>query len=474
MIPNLNQSRRELFQNVGLGVGGYALHSLFAQDAFGKAKVSNGLHHPATAKNVIYIHMVGGASHLDLFDYKPELQKRSGEVLEGADPKTGFFTTTGKCLGSPFEFKQHGQSGTWVSEVLPNMARHVDDMAFIYSCYSQSNNHTPAMLEMNSGMFLQGRPCVGSWVTYGLGTENQNLPGFITICPPSVHGGVNNFGSAFVPAIHQGVPLGTPGYPNALAKEARFHDMHPGGKSARQQRLQLDLLADLNKHQRKTTGTDDNLESRIQSFELAFRMQTETPQLVDLSGESQETLQLYGVNKKVTDRNGRACLLARRLSEAGVRFVQVTLGGWDHHVDIRRALPNSCAGADKPVAALITDLKRRGLLEETLVLWSGEFGRSPWSQDLTGTSPIETHGREHQQESFCAFLAGGGVKPGFSFGGTDEIGYRAVEGRVHTHDLHATILHLLGLDHEKLTYRYAGRDFRLTDVSGNVVNEIIA
>jgi hypothetical protein len=308
---------------------------------------------------------------------------------------------------------------------------------------------------------------MGSWIGYGLGSENDDLPGYITIHPPA---DVRTYGSGFLPAAYQGTPLTVP-KDDKTAAIKYLTDSQGNGVA---QRSRLDFLQGMNRRLLERYQTEPQMEGLISAFEMAYRMQVSAPELVDLSGESKATRDLYGIDENPTDRNGKACLLARRLSEAGVRFVQVTIDGWDHHGDIRTALPNSCAGSDKPVAGLIKDLKNRGMLDDTLVVWTGEFGRSPWSQDLSGTSPIEKHGREHQQESFCTILAGGGIKPGLTYGSTDDFGFLPVSGKIHLHDLHATILHQLGLDHEALTYRHAGRDYRLTDVYGRVVNEILA
>jgi hypothetical protein len=308
---------------------------------------------------------------------------------------------------------------------------------------------------------------MGAWISYGLGTENENLPSFISIHPDS---DVRTYGAAFLPAAHQGTPVRVP----ESEKDSAIRYLQDRETAPALQRRRIDFVQQLNRGLYERFEADEQMEGIIESFELAYRMQTDTPALLDLSGESQATRQLYGIDNPATDRNGRACLLARRLSEAGVRFVQVTIGGWDHHGDIRGALPPTCAAMDQPVAGLLKDLKSRGLLEETLVLWSGEFGRTPWSQDLSGSSPIEQHGREHQPESFCAWLAGAGVRGGLTYGATDEFGYQPTDGRVHLHDLHATLLHLLGIDHARLTHRYAGRDFRLTDVYGRIVKEILA
>ena len=363
--------------------------------------------------------------------------------------------------------RPRGQSGLMLSDLLPNMAGVADELCMLRAMVSDNKAHAPAALQFHTGHIAEARPSMGSWISYGLGTENENLPSFITIHPP---GDVRTYSASFLPAMHQGTPLRVPGNDREPAiKNLRDPDAKPEA-----QRRRLNFLQGMNQRLLKRVKTDAQMEGIIQSFELAFRMQAETPGLVDLSGESKETQEMYGIGDSKTDRNGRACLMARRLSEAGVRFVQVTIDGWDHHGDIRTALPNSAGGADKPIAGLIRDLKRRGLLKDTLVVWSGEFGRTYWSQDLSGTSPIAKHGREHQQESFCSLLAGGGVKPGFVHGETDDHGYRPVSAKVHLHDLHATLLHLLGFDHEQLTYRHAGRDFRLTDIFGNVVHDIIA
>jgi hypothetical protein len=332
--------------------------------------------------------------------------------------------------------------------------------------HTDNEAHAPATLQLHTGVSIDVRPSMGSWFSYGLGTENENLPSFITIHPDS---DVRTYGAGFLPAAHQGTPVNL-----TAGKDAAIKYLVDNESSAAVQRRRLDLTQSMNRRLLKRVETDRLMEGMIESYELAFRMQTETPGLVDLSGETQATQDLYGIGHPETNRHGRACLLARRLSEAGVRFVQVTIAGWDHHGNIRDALPKSCAGSDRPVAGLIKDLKSRGLLEDTLVVWSGEFGRTPWSQDLSGTSPIDTHGREHQPESFCAWLAGGGVKAGHTHGETDDFGFRPVAGKVHLHDLHATMLHLLGLDHERLTYRHSGRDYRLTDVEGRVVKEILA
>ncbi|MFP6885326.1 MAG: DUF1501 domain-containing protein, partial [Roseibacillus sp.] len=410
----------------------------------------------------------GSPSQVDTFDYKPELQKRNGEKLEGADPKTGFFTTNGKILGSPFSWKQYGESGTWVSEIFPNISKHVDDMAFLYSCFSQSNNHTPAMLEMNSGMFLQGRPCMGSWVTYGLGSENQNLPGFVVLHGAMPRGGKPIWAPGFLPKKFQ--PTAINGN-NPIGNLVRRKDM-----TAQHQQAQLDILRAMNRAHREPRTLERDLAARIESFELAYRMQTAAPEAMDVDQESKATHQAYGVDQKETQLVGRQCLMARRLVERGVRFVQLyagTNGGgggvadvpWDGHNDIGANHRIAAKSVDQPIGALLADLKARGMLDDTLVVWGGEFGRTSDAQDGKG--------RDHNPNAFTMWMAGGGIKGGSHYGASDEFGYKAVENRVSVNDLHATILQLLGIDHERLTYLFNGRDFRLTDVAGKVINEIL-
>jgi uncharacterized protein (DUF1501 family) len=334
-------------------------------------------------------------------------------------------------------------------------------------CIRTTTSISPPRLQFHTGVTADVRPSMGSWISYGLGAENSNLPNFITIHPDS---DTRLYGASFLPAAHQGTKVVIP----QGDKQSPIDYLADVSGDAKAQRARIDFTQRMNRRLLEGAEVDARMEGMIESMEIAFRMQSATPELVDISNESEATKKLYGIGEKTTDKNGRACLLARRLSEAGVRFVQVTMGGWDHHGNIRDALPKSCSETDQPCAALIKDLKSRGLLDDTLVVWSGEFGRTPWSQDLSGTSPIDKHGREHQPESFCTWMAGGGIKPGFTFGETDDFGFRPVSGKVHLHDLHATILHQLGLDHEKLTWRHLGRDFRLTDVYGNVVREILA
>jgi hypothetical protein len=425
-------------------------------------------HYAPRAKRVIFLFMQGGPSQSDLFDPKSLIAKQHGRKV--SPPIDGREVTLGVekylAMAPVAPVRPRGESGLMISDLMPHLASMADDLCLLRAVHTDNEAHAPATLQLHTGVSIDVRPSMGSWFSYGLGTENENLPSFITIHPDN---DVRTYGAGFLPAAHQGTPVHV-----TAGKGASIKYLVDEGATAAVQRRRLDLVQRMNRRLLQRVESDRQMEGMIESFELAFRMQTETPRLIDLAGESKATQELYGVGEEETDRHGRACLLARRLSEAGVRFVQVTIGGWDHHGNIREALPKSCAGSDKPVAGLIQDLKARGLLEDTLVVWSGEFGRTPWSQDLSGTSPIEKHGREHQPESYCAWLAGGGVKAGFTHGETDEFGFRPIAGRVHLHDLHATLLHLLGLDHERLTYRHSGRDYRLTDVYGRVVPEILA
>jgi len=407
--------------------------------------------------------MNGGPSQLDLFAYKPKLTE---------DAAAG---KRANLMASPFRFSRYGESGAWVSEAMPKLAEKVDDICFIHSMHTDLPNHSQAFMQMHTGSFQFTRPSIGAWTLYGLGTENTNLPGFVTINPPADNGGARNYGSSFLPAIFQGTKIGTnqiPGFYAALLGV----DQEPGPPlknmtnsrlSATEQRRQLDFIRDLNQQKLQREVHQPEIEGAIESFELAFRMQDEIPELLDLSSESEATLVQYGVGSGLaTDRFGRQCLLARRLAEAGVRFIEITSPiGWDHHFMLHDKLKESCQATDQPVAALLTDLKQRGMLEDTLVVWAGEFGRTAYAQSGTG--------RDHNHQGYTIWMAGGGVRAGLSYGTTDEYGQKAVENPVHIHDWHATVLHLLGLDHERLTFNYGGRDFRLTDVYGRVVHDVM-
>ncbi|MBL8227628.1 MAG: DUF1501 domain-containing protein [Bryobacterales bacterium] len=462
-------SRREMLRVSSAGFGGLALAGLLGEEAraatAGKAESPLAVKQPhfaARAKRVIFLFMHGGPSQVDTFDYKPLLKRDHGKPLPFARPKV-VSSETFNLLQSPWEFKQHGQSGAWVSSLFPEIAKKVDDICFIRSMYGSNSRHGGALLELHTGSDTFVRPSMGSWVTYGLGSENQSMPGFVTICATQSHGGANNYSSAFLPAPYAGTPVGTVGVP---AKDAKIPFI--ANETPRPiQRMEIDFAQQLNRQQLETTGPDRALEGRIESFELAFRMQAEAPELQDLAGESKATLSLYGIDNPVSEDFGRQCLMARRLSERGVRFVQVShTYKWDQHAQLRRDHEQNAREVDQPIAGLLHDLKTRGLLKDTLVLWGGEFGRTPTAQG--------SDGRDHNPEAFTMWLAGGGVKPGLQYGATDDYGYYSVHNKVHFHDLHATMLHLLGLDHLKLTYRYAGRDFRLTDVHGNVVKDIFA
>lgn len=418
---------------------------------------------PPRAKRIIFLFMHGGPSHVDTFDPKPALARDNGKPYPGEKPRVQF-AQTGNLLKSPWEFRHYGRSGIEVSDLFPHVGSCVDDMCVLRSIHADNSAHGGALLQLHTGSDTFVRPSMGSWVTYGLGTENQNLPGFITICPTLGHGGVQNWSSAFLPADFQGTPIGNA---SIKARDAQLKFIHNEEVTPDLQRLQLDMLRGVNERHRQPLGPDPQLEGRINSFELAFRMQTEAPHLMDISRESTETLKLYGIGEEPTDNFGRQCLMARRFAEAGVRFIQCTHSyKWDQHGNLREGHGKNAMEVDRPIAGLLKDLKARGLLEDTLVWWGGEFGRTPTAQG--------TDGRDHNPHAFSMWLAGGGVKGGTTFGATDDWGYYAVENKVHMHDLHATLLALLGLDHERLTYRYAGRDFRLTDVHGRVVREIFA
>ena len=471
---NRTLSRRDLLRVSSTGFGGMALAAMLGEEqlrAAATAGQSNGVsplavkapHFAPKAKRVIFLFMHGGPSQVDTFDYKPLLQRDHGKPLPFARPKV-VSGATFNLLKSPWEFKQHGQSGMWVSELFPEIAKRVDDICFIKSMWGSNSRHGGALLELHTGSDTFVRPSMGSWITYGLGSENQSMPGYVTICPSQSHGGANNYSSGFLPAPYAGTPIGSVGI---KAKDAKIPYISNAETPKNIQRMELDLLGQINREQLASTGHDAALEGRIESFELAFRMQSEAPGLQDISAESEATQKLYGLDNRVSEDFGRQCLMARRLSESGVRFVQVShTYKWDQHSELLRDHSQNAHEVDKPIAGLLADLKARGLLKDTLVVWGGEFGRTPTAEG--------SDGRDHNPEAFTYFMAGGGVKPGFQYGATDDYGYYSVVDKVHLHDLHATILHLLGMDHKRLTYRYAGRDFRLTDVHGEVVKGIIA
>jgi hypothetical protein len=474
-------SRRAFLSKAGNGFGMLALAGLLQdQGLLGGASASlpdprNPLsphsgNYPAKAQSVIWLFLNGGPSQVDTWDHKPELARRDGQALPGFDKNTGFFTDqVGPVMKSPFRFRQYGDCGKWGSEIFPNLAQHVDKMAFIHSCWSTSNNHSPALFMVNTGMSRMGFPCLGSWVTYGLGSENKSLPGFVTMYDTLGRGlpkgNASNWGSGFLPSIYQGTVLKPKGAPidNLFP---------PEGMTDREQRSQLDLLRTLNQRHLAHSPEESELAARIESFELAYRMQMAAPECLDLERESKATQSLYGLDDPKCTHFAKQCLIARRLVERGVRFVQIYSGGmenersWDGHQDIAKNHAGFAREVDTPIAGLLTDLASRGLLQSTLILCCGEFGRLPIVQK-GGT------GRDHNPHAFTTWMAGGGTKGGVSYGETDEIGFKAVVNKVGVHDLHATVLHLLGIDHTRLTYRYSGRDFRLTDVEGSVVRPVL-
>ena len=475
-------NRRQILQSTSSGFGFLAFSALAHRAAAREAAnplAPKASHFPAKAKRVIFLCMDGGPSHVDTFDHKPKLTADDGKSYAGGRGRA----FGGKLLGSPWKFNKSGQSGMPISELFPEVAKHADKLAMINGTYTDIPNHPQAFLQMHCGLFQFPRPSLGAWVLYGLGTSNENLPGFVTISPPNNNGGPANYGSNFLPAIYQGTKIGGGGGPYGGGGGTGVSNIKNPKQSTRDQREQLDFVQSLNKESLAKSGENPAVEGLIENYELAFRMQAELPKTLDVGGETKQTLAMYGITGAGggmaggppgpgrrggggTDGFGRQCLMARRLIEAGVRFVEITKGGWDQHRNLKEELAGNCESIDKPIAGLLADLQQRGLLKDTLVIWSGEFGRTPYAQG--------TDGRDHNSKGYTMWMAGGGTKGGHVHGKTDDYGHEAVEGKVHVHDWHATVLHLLGLDHEKLTYRHAGRDFRLTDVKGNVVKEIVA
>ena len=458
-------TRRDMLRVSSAGFGSLALASLLADEAQAAGPLSPRTpHFPARAKRVIFLFMHGGPSQVDTFDYKPLLERDHGKPLPFSKPRV-FSAKTGNLLKSPFAFKQHGDSGTWMSDIFPHLAGCADDLCMINSMHGSNSRHGGALLELHTGSDTFVRPSMGSWITYGLGSENQNLPGYVTMCPTLTHGGVNAYSSAFLPAVYHGTPLGNASIP---ADQINIPFIKNAAGTPRSlQRLELDLTRAINEKGLARRGRDNALETRINSFELAYRMQVAAPELQDVSDETEATRKMYGLDNDKTKNFGRQCLMARRFAERGVRFVQATHSyKWDQHGNLKAGHTSNAMEVDQPIAALLKDLKQRDMLKDTLVLWGGEFGRTPVAQGGDG--------RDHNPQGYTMWMAGGGVKPGITYGATDDYGYYAVENKVHLHDLHATILHLLGLDHDKLTYRYAGRDFRLTDIYGSVITPIIA
>jgi Protein of unknown function (DUF1501) len=467
-------NRRHALQSLSCGFGGLAFAAL-AKNAAASPLDPRLPPWPARAKRVIFLFMQGGPSHVDTFDHKPELIRRDGEMADFFDSRkianTGMNQATAHRLMAPrWGFSPHGVCGRQVSALFPEVARHVDDLCFVHSMHTEGIAHGPATLFLHTGTTNFIRPSMGSWITYGLGSESENLPGFITIGPSTGNGGARNYGSAFLPPVYQGTPLGRA---DAPAAQSAFQNIGNDSLSDTQRRTRFEFIQALNEAQLAKRPGDAEFEAAIESYELAWRLQSQAPEVTDLSKESEATFELYGIRDGAPTADfGRRCLLARRLCESGVRFVQVTYGdntanpAWDQHSNIPKHADHALA-VDRPIAGLLEDLKQRGLLEDTIVWFGSEFGRTPYAQG-NGT------GRDHNPKGFTTWLAGGGFKPGHAHGATDEFGFAAVENKVHMHDLHATILHQLGLDHEKLTYRYDGRNFRLTDVHGHVVREILS
>jgi hypothetical protein len=466
-------SRRDLLRQIACGFGSVALTGLLASEsaatpgalAAGNPLAPRSPHFRPRARRVIFLFLHGGVSHVDTFDPKPKLAEMDGKPLPFAKPKFEF-APTGDLLQSPWKFQKHGQSGIEVSALFPQIGRCIDDICVIRSMNGGNQvSHGPALLTLHTGDGVFNRPSLGAWTLYGLGSENQDLPGFIVLSPSVYHGGAQNYGSAFLPASFQGTRIGDG---NTPFKDAALSNMVPGDAPPLQ-RLQLDLLRQADRRHLERAGADARLEARIEAFELAFRMQMRAPEALDLSGESRATLALYGVGTQPTDEFGRQCLLARRFAERGVRFVQVChsypRNYWDAHSGLRSNHADNARKVDQPIAGLLRDLKARGMLDDTLVIFGTEFGRTPASQGKDG--------RDHHPHAFSIWLAGGGVKGGLAYGATDEFGYYVAADKVTVPDLHATILHLLGLDHTRLTYRHAGRDFRLTDVHGSVLHRIL-
>jgi hypothetical protein len=471
-------ARRQFLRDSGLGFGALALSALLGEEsqaatAGGQTAAAAALpHHPPKAKRVIWLFMTGAPSQVDTWDYKPELQARTGQPLPGADSQVGFFQTSGKCLASPFAWAQHGASGTWVSDLFPHLSQHVDDMCFIHSMHLRANNHAPAAMELMSGFSRPGMPSMGAWLDYGLGSMNRDLPSFVVMHERKPRGDDQIWSAGFLPKSHQALAI------DARRPVAIDNLALRQGQSLEVQRADLDLLASLNAAHAAARPTQADLAARISSFELAYRMQTAAPEAIDLSREPKHVHDRYGTDDPKCRVFARQCLTARRLLERGVRFIQIFAGKnapgdgavddvpWDGHSNIETNHRECGLATDRPAAALLADLKARGMLDDTLVIWGGEFGRTSDSQGGKG--------RDHNPAGFTIWMAGGGVKGGFHYGATDPFGYKAVENKVHVNDLHATLLHLMGIDHERLTYRHNGRNFRLTDVGGEVIRDVIA
>ncbi len=473
MTQPLSMTRRQALQSAACGFGSLAFSGLAARPGVAADPLAPRVpHHAPKAQRIIFLFMQGGVSHVDSFDYKPRLAVDDGKTMQWDDARvaanTGNRASNHRVMKNLWKFRQHGQSGRWGSELFPEVNKHLDDLCFLHSMHTEGVAHGPATLFLHCGSTQFIRPSFGSWVMYGLGTENSNLPGFVSIAPSTGNGGPRNYGNAFLPAYFQGTAVGRAG---TQLTSGSIRDLQ-NSLARPVQRQQLDLLQALNAEQMRSSPRDSELEAVMNSYDLGWRMQCNAPDILDISQETQQTQRAYGIGETATDKFGRQCLMARRLCEQGVRFIQVNHGDnsanpvWDQHSNMPQHAVHAKA-VDKPIAALLADLKQRGLLEDTIVWWGGEFGRTPYSQG-NGT------GRDHNPGGFTVWLAGAGIKPGISFGATDDFGHHAVENKIHMHDLHATLLHLMGLDHERLTFNYSGRPFRLTDVHGHVVHDILS
>ncbi|MEW4488482.1 DUF1501 domain-containing protein [Thalassoglobus sp. JC818] len=461
-----NQTRRQFFADCGIGLGKISLGSLLASQAYANTSATVGL--TPRVKRVIYLFMAGAPSQLELFDYKPKLKELEGKpippsVIKGQ--RYAFIQPDAAVLGPRFSFQKHGESGTELSEMLPHLGKVADEIAVVRSVHTDQFNHSPAQIFLNTGSPIPGRPSIGSWLSYGIGSEAEDLPGFVVLkSGGSLSGGASMWSSGFLPSNHQGVPFRGQGDPI-------LHVSNPSGFDNLAQRETLDLIRDLNTKQLNVVG-DPEIRTRIEAYELAWKMQSAAPELMDFSQETESTLELYGMDEKRPNEFARNCLLARRLAERGVRFIQVYHAGWDHHSNVEGGVKNQAQTTDQAAAALIVDLKQRGLLDETLVIWGGEFGRTPMVESSAALG--RENGRDHHPQAFTMWFSGGGIRSGTTIGQTDELGFSIVEDPVHVHDVQATLLHLLGIDHEKLTFTYQGRPFRLTDVHGHVIDKLLS
>ena len=466
-------TRRQLFQTCGVGLGKISLASMLASQLSGSAQaadqpLADGLHHPARAKRVIYLFMAGAPSQLDLFDYKPKLKELEGKPIPPsviAGQRYAFIQPDAAVLAPRFEFAKHGESGVELASTLPHLATVVDDLAFIRSVHTDQFNHSPAQLFVNTGSGIPGRPAMGSWLSYGIGSLASDLPGFVVMhSSGNVSGGAAMWSNGFLPGQHQGVPFRSSGDPI-------LHVANPKGIDRDTQQATVELLGKLNRKRANALRIDE-VNARIESYEMAFRMQSRAPELMDLSQESEDTLKLYGTSANDRGSFAKNCLLARRMAERGVRFIQLYHSGWDHHSNVEGGVKGQCKQTDQACAALIKDLKQQGMLEDTLVVWGGEFGRTPMVEASAALG--RSLGRDHHPQAYTMWMAGGGIKNGQTIGKTDELGFHPVEQPVHVHDIQATILHQLGINHERLTFSHAGRNYRLTDVHGHVVQELVA